>query len=32
MPMLFGSHTIEVAETDAAALGTAMPLTFAVQA
>ena len=29
--MAFGSHTIEVAEADAPALGTPVTLTFAVQ-
>ena len=31
-PMPFGSHIIEVAEADAPALGTAVTLTFALQA
>ena len=31
-PMPFGSHTIEVAEASAPALGTLVTLTFALQA
>jgi len=31
-PMPFGSHVIEVAEADTPALGTAVTLTFALQA
>jgi hypothetical protein len=31
-PMPFGSHIIEVAEADTPALGTAVTLTFALQA
>ena len=31
-PMPFGTHFIEVAEADAPALGTAVTLTFALQA
>jgi len=31
-PMPFGSHVIEVAQADAPALGTAVTLTFALQA
>ena len=31
-PMPFGSHTIEVAEANAPALGTLVTLTFALQA
>ncbi|HEX8672885.1 MAG TPA: hypothetical protein VF710_13400 [Longimicrobium sp.] len=32
VPMAFGSHVIEVAEADAPELGTAVTLTFALEA